>query len=117
MSANYTRSGLYKLHYKLKLSERVLAKCVKHPRYNPETDGRSGIKERCSTCYTILNLFEAKASLDEAVRNFTKRASPWIRYAARSSSKTTATPLPAAANPQTYVADENAAFSDISKRP
>jgi hypothetical protein len=29
--------------YKLKLSERVKGKCSRHPRYNPEKDGRAGL--------------------------------------------------------------------------
>ena len=36
--------------YKLKLTERVKAKCCRHPRYNPEKDGRAGIRGGCSTC-------------------------------------------------------------------
>ena len=35
--------------YKLKLTERVKAKCCRHPRYNPEKDGRAGIRGGCST--------------------------------------------------------------------
>ena len=39
--------------YKLKVSERVKAKCARHPRYNPERDGRGGIKGGCSTCFSL----------------------------------------------------------------
>ena len=35
--------------YKLKLTERVKAKCCRHPEYNPEKDGRAGIRGGCST--------------------------------------------------------------------
>ena len=40
--------------YKLKLTERVKAKCSRHPRYNPEKDGRAGIRGGCSTCFLAL---------------------------------------------------------------
>ena len=30
--------------YKLKITERVKGKCSRHPRYNPEKDGRAGIR-------------------------------------------------------------------------
>ena len=33
---------MFQFNYKLKVSERVKAKCERHPRYNPERDGRSG---------------------------------------------------------------------------
>jgi hypothetical protein len=35
---------MFQFSYKLKVEERVKAKCERHPRYNPERDGRGGIK-------------------------------------------------------------------------
>jgi len=35
---------MLKFVYKQKIRERVNAKCQRHPRYNPELDGREGIK-------------------------------------------------------------------------
>jgi hypothetical protein len=35
---------MFQFNYKLKVSERVKAKCNRHPRYNPERDGRGGIR-------------------------------------------------------------------------
>ena len=37
--------------YKLKVAERIKARCERHPRYNPERDGRGGIRGGCSTCF------------------------------------------------------------------
>ena len=37
---------MFKLSYKLTVRERVQGKCDRHPRYNPEKDGRAGIKGR-----------------------------------------------------------------------
>jgi hypothetical protein len=44
--------------YKLKLTERVKAKCSRHPRYNPEKDGRAGIRGGCSTCFSLYDLHQ-----------------------------------------------------------
>jgi hypothetical protein len=63
--------------YKLKLSERVKAKCSHHPRYNPEKDGRAGIRGGCSTCFSLYDLHQARVALDVAQREFVRRAGPW----------------------------------------
>jgi hypothetical protein len=63
--------------YKLKVSERVKAKCDRHPRYNPERDGRGGIKGGCSTCFRLYDLRHARLMLDAAAREFQRKATPW----------------------------------------
>jgi hypothetical protein len=35
---------MFQFTYKLKITERIKAKCERHPRYNPERDGRGGIR-------------------------------------------------------------------------
>ncbi len=70
---------MYKLSYKLSVRERVSAKCERHPRYNPEKDGRAGIKGGCSACYSLYDLLQARMQLDSAVREFIRRAGPWAR--------------------------------------
>ena len=65
--------------YKLKLTERVKAKCSRHPRYNPEKDGRAGIRGGCSTCFSLYDLHQARLALDTAQREFVRRAGPWAR--------------------------------------
>ena len=40
------------------------------PRYNPERDGRGGIKGGCSTCFALYDLHQARLSLDSAHREF-----------------------------------------------
>ena len=65
--------------YKLKLTERVKAKCSRHPRYNPEKDGRAGIRGGCSTCFSLYDLHQARLALDAAQREFVRRAGPWAR--------------------------------------
>ena len=68
---------MFQFNYKLKVSERVKAKCDRHPRYNPERDGRGGIKGGCSTCFSLFDLHQARLSLDAAHREFLRRVVPW----------------------------------------
>ena len=70
---------MFQFNYRLKVSERVKAKCNRHPRYNPERDGRGGIKGGCSTCFSLFDLHQARLSLDTAHREFLRRAMPWTR--------------------------------------
>jgi hypothetical protein len=44
---------MFQFNYKLKVAERVKAGCNRHPRYNPEREGRGGIKSGCSTCFSL----------------------------------------------------------------
>jgi hypothetical protein len=70
---------MFQFTYKLKVAERVKAKCERHPRYNPERDGRGGIKGGCSTCFSPFDLHQARLSLDAAHGEFLRRASPWTQ--------------------------------------
>lgn len=73
---------MFQFTYKLKVSERVRAKCDRHPRYNPEKDGRGGIKGGCSCCFALFDLYQARQTLDAAHREFLRRAAPWCRVCA-----------------------------------
>jgi len=70
---------MLKFTHKVQVRERVVAKCERHPRYNPEKDGRAGIKGGCSACWSLYDVNEARNNLDEAVREFLRRAGPWTR--------------------------------------
>ena len=65
---------MLKFNYKLTVKERVKAKCPRHPRYNPERDGRGGIIGAWTACYSLYDLLEARNKLDAAVREFVRRA-------------------------------------------
>jgi len=79
---------MFEFTYKLKVTERVKAKCERHPRYNPERDGRGGIKGGCSTCFCLYDLYQARLMLDAAHREILRKAIPWIRsYRPRSKLK------------------------------
>lgn len=68
---------MFKFSYKQTIRQRVKAKCSHHPRYNPERDGRDGIKGGCSTCWQLFDLFQARTRLDIAIHDFERRAQPW----------------------------------------
>lgn len=70
---------MMKFTYKLTVREQVTAKCERHPRYNPEKEGRAGIKGGCSACWSLYDLHDARLKLDAAVHEFTRRAGPWAR--------------------------------------
>ncbi|HEY4051497.1 MAG TPA: hypothetical protein VGM27_31940, partial [Acidobacteriaceae bacterium] len=65
---------MLKFNYKLSVKERVKAKCPRHPRYNPERDGRGGIVGTCTACYSLYDPLEARNKLDAAVREFVRQA-------------------------------------------
>ena len=71
---------MFKFKFTLKLNERVVAKCSRHPRYNPDQDGYAAIKGGCSTCIELYDLYRAKVDLEKAVRVFLKSAGPWTKY-------------------------------------
>ena len=70
---------MFQFSYKLKVTERVKAKCERHPRYNPEREGRGGIKGGCATCFSLYDLHQARVTLDSAHRDFLRKAAPWTR--------------------------------------
>ncbi len=70
---------MFQFSYKLKVTESVKAKCERHPRYNPERDGRGGIKGGCATCFSLYDLHQARLTLDSALRDFLRKAVPWTR--------------------------------------
>jgi hypothetical protein len=64
--------------YKLKITERVTAKCSRHPRFNPEKEGRN-IKGGCSGCYALFDLWQSRLALEAAAQQFQRKAAPWSR--------------------------------------
>jgi hypothetical protein len=70
---------MFQFTYKLRITERIKAKCDRHPRYNPERNGRGGIRGGCSACFSLFDLHHARLSLDAAHREFLRRAIPWMR--------------------------------------
>ena len=82
--------------YKLKLTERVKAKCSRNiPATTPRKRGRAGIRGGCSTCFSLYDFHEARLALDAAQREFVRRAGPWVeRREPRPRKATTATEEP-----------------------
>jgi hypothetical protein len=40
----------------IEIDIRGSAKCLKHPRFNPATEGLAGVKGGCGACYALLQL-------------------------------------------------------------
>ena len=68
---------MFQFTYRLKVAERVKGKCKRPPRYNPERDGRGGIKGECSACFSLYDLQQAGLVLEAAHRDFLRKAAPW----------------------------------------
>jgi hypothetical protein len=83
---------LLKIRYDERIRERVNAKCPRHPRYDPESEGKNGVRDRCSTCYSLLAIHEARLELDSAIREFHRRAAPWQIIPSKKKVKHTAAP-------------------------
>jgi hypothetical protein len=83
---------MFQFTYKLKITERVKAKCERHPRYNPERNGRGGIRGGCSTCFSLFDLHQARLALEAAQREFLRRAAPWCRASQPRGKARTTTP-------------------------
>ena len=80
---------MLKFNCRLRLNQTIRAKCDRHPAYDPSTEGKDYISDRCATCKDIFDLFEAKLSLERALRNFERRAGAW-QTTKRSAKGTTA---------------------------
>lgn len=102
--------------YILKIRERVKGKCSRHPRYNPEKDGRAGIKGACSCCFSLYDLYQARVALDAAQREFIRRAAPWMRPRDPRRKKPTDSTEPVVDSPNPEIAadpTESAALSNM----
>ena len=55
--------------------------------YNPQRDGRGGIRGGCSTCFTLLDLHQPRLTLGAANRNFIRKAAPGQRFVSRQPSR------------------------------
>lgn len=98
--------------YKLKITERVKGKCARHPRYNPEKDGRAGIRGACSCCFSLYDLYRARIALDAAQREFIRRAAPWVRNRETRQMKGSATDVR-----ETSDSEEDFKFRDLGAAP
>ena len=71
---------MLRLKTDLKVKSRVVLKCDRHIRYNPENDGQGGIKGSCPTCYEMLEVYQTRQRLMSALREFEQRVKPFETY-------------------------------------
>lgn len=74
---------MFQFTYKLKVAERVKGKCERHPRYNPERDGRGGIKGGCSPVSLCIPFSKRGSRLTQPTATFLKKTDPWVRHSRR----------------------------------
>jgi hypothetical protein len=64
------------IYLKLKVTERVKGKCGRRPRYNPERDGRGGIKGGCSPASLCIPFSKRGSRLTQPIATFLKKTRP-----------------------------------------
>jgi len=75
---------MLRLVCKVSLNRTIRARCERHPTFDPMEEGKDYIRDRCATCRELLDLYESKISLEKAIRNFERRATPWETVRKRS---------------------------------
>jgi len=58
----------------LKLRIRWQGKCPRHPRFNPEKQGRAAVKGGCALCDHLADIFEMSRGLAAHAQDFQKRS-------------------------------------------
>ena len=61
---------MLRLKTRLNIRSRVVARCEKHLRYNPEKDGRGGIRGACSRCEYLYAIYATQQVMLNAARDF-----------------------------------------------
>jgi hypothetical protein len=61
---------MLRLNTKLTVKSRIAIKCDKHIRYNPEKDGRDGVKGNCSRCLHLLSIYNTRQAMLNAARDY-----------------------------------------------
>lgn len=68
---------MLRLNTKIKFTNKAILKCEKHIRYNPEKDGKDGVRGACSTCLYINQVYMAHLQMIDALRNFQQMIKPY----------------------------------------
>jgi hypothetical protein len=68
---------MLRLAYKARLNYKIRAKCERHPTYDPSADENNFLRDRCSKCREILDVYESYLALEKAVKYFERRVAPW----------------------------------------
>lgn len=68
---------MLRLTTKLSIKSRIALKCDKHIRYNPEKDGRDGIKGACARCLHLLQIYTVRQNMLNAARDFEQVSKPY----------------------------------------
>lgn len=80
---------MLKLRTRIKINSRVEIKCEKHVRYNPEKDGRDGIKGACARCLFLYQIFNTWQQLRNAAADYEQLTQPYEKIKPRTRQKAT----------------------------
>jgi hypothetical protein len=83
---------LLKLKTKVKVNSRVEIKCDKHPRYNPEKDGRGGIRGACTRCEFLFAIFNTQQTFLNALRDYQQMTATYEKVMPRTVKKADSAP-------------------------
>jgi hypothetical protein len=61
---------MLRLNTKLTIKSRIAIKCDKHPRYNPEKEGRDGVRGGCARCFYLHAVYNTRQSMVNAVKDY-----------------------------------------------
>jgi len=67
---------MLKINVKLVVKSKVVMKCDKHPRYNPEKDGLGGVVGNCHKCLDLFGVHKFHMQMINAVRSYQEVAGP-----------------------------------------
>ena len=59
---------MLRLRINLRVRRSVRAKCLCHPRYNPECEGAGAIRAGCRYCLAIYELYAAKLEVERSLQ-------------------------------------------------
>jgi hypothetical protein len=74
---------LLRLKIKTKINSRVEVKCEKHRLYNPEKDGRGGIKGNCARCLHLLAIYNTFLQFTNGLRDYQQMTAPYEKVKPR----------------------------------
>lgn len=68
---------MLKFRIDVRVKEALVAKCPRHPKYDPSVHEQLNTDPGCSVCGDIRGLQASRLALEEAVRAFDKRSYQW----------------------------------------
>ena len=68
---------MLRLNTKVTVKSRIVLRCDKHPRYNPEKDGPGGVRGGCARCLHLNQIYNVRQNLLNAARDYEQVSKPY----------------------------------------